>query len=51
MNVDDVIANCLEFFLDELCLGFVVVAEGDSKNLVHIKPRRTPQGLTYPGLS
>ena len=51
MNVDDVIANCLEFFLNELRLGFVVVAEGDSKHLAHIKPLRTPQGLTYSGLS
>ena len=51
MNVDDVIANCLEFFLNELCLGFVVVAEGDSKHLIHIKPLGAPRGLTYPGLS
>ena len=37
MNVDDVIANSLEFVLDELCLVSVVVAEGQSRNLVPIK--------------
>ena len=50
MNVDDVIANSLELFLDELCLVSVVVAEGKSKHLVHIKPLGPPLGWTHPGV-
>ena len=48
MNVDDIIADSLEFFLDVLCLGIVVVVEGYSKHLIHIKPLGTPKGVDLP---
>ena len=37
MNVDDIIANSLEFVLDELRLVHVVFAEHESKHWFYIK--------------
>ena len=48
MNVDDVIANSLEFFLDVLGFGIVVLDEDRSKHLVHIKPLGTPFWVDLP---